>query len=317
MCDGMRVLVTGGAGFIGSHVIDRLVDSGYGVRVVDDLSTGKLANIQGHLERGKVEFVKGDIRDAERVKKCVHDVDAAVHLAALTSVPFSVRNPSLTYDVNVAGTRNLLRACAKEKVGKFVFISSCAVYGEPEFLPVNEKHPANPISPYAKSKWAAEQFCLGLSGKGLLRSIILRLFNVYGRRQGVNDYCGVITRFIERCKQGLPMVVYGDGSQTRDFVNVHDAVEAVLAAVENNQAEEEVFNIGSGKPVSVNELAKTVSELAGLNPEIVYDKPRVGDIKHSYADISKAEKLLGYKPKVALKDGLRVLLAKNVRSESC
>jgi UDP-glucose 4-epimerase len=229
----------------------------------------------------------------------------------MTSVPFSVSNPNFTYDTNVAGTLNLLISCAEEKVGKFVFISSCAVYGEPECLPVNEKCPTSPISPYAESKLAAEHFCLGFHEKQLLKSVVLRLFNVYGSRQGVNDYSGVITRFIDRSRQGLPLIIYGDGSQTRDFVHVSDVVEAVLISLENKDAEGEVFNIGSGAPISVLELAKAVLDLTGLNLEILYDEPRLGDIKYSYADISKAEKLLGYRPRLSLRDGLRTLLAEN------
>jgi UDP-glucose 4-epimerase len=304
-----KVLVTGGAGFIGSHVVDRLVADGCWVRVVDNLSTGRLQNITGHLERDKVDFVEGDVRDASVVEKSVEDVDVVVHLAAVTSVPFSVENPSFTFDVNVAGTLNLLRSCAEKKVGRFVFASSCAVYGEPKFLPLSEGHPTNPISPYAESKLAGEKFCLGFHEKKLLRSVVLRLFNVYGPRQGVNDYYGVITRFIERGRRGLPLVIYGDGWQTRDFVNIRDVVRAVSSAIESEYAEGNVFNIGSGKPTSVRELAEAVLESAGLDLQILNEEPRLGEIRHSYADISKAEKLLRYRPKVSLKDGLRALLA--------
>jgi UDP-glucose 4-epimerase len=307
-----NILVTGGAGFIGSHVVDRLVNSHYGVRVIDNLSTGNLSNIKKHIDSGRVSFVKGDIRDAQFVKDCARNVSAVIHLAAITSVPFSVENPDLTYDTNVAGTLNLLISSAEEKVAKFVFISSSAVYGEPDYLPIDENHVTKPISPYAESKLEAERFCMGFHEKQLLRAVVLRLFNVYGLRQGINDYSGVITRFINRGKQGLPLVVYGDGSQTRDFVNVCDVVEAILSAVDNKVAEGEVFNIGSGDPISICDLAKAILELAGLNLEIVCEKPRLGDITHSYTTISKAEKLLGYRPKVSLRDGLRTLLPENV-----
>jgi UDP-glucose 4-epimerase len=306
-----NVLVTGGAGFIGSHLVDSLVNCGYGVKVVDDLSTGKLSNIEGHLRSGMVDFVRGDIKDLELVKKCVHGVDVAIHLAAITSVPFSVENPHFTYDTNVGGTLNLLTSCAEEKVGKFVFVSSCAVYGEPTYLPVDEKHSTCPISPYAESKLAAELFCLGFHERQLLKAVVLRLFNVYGPRQGANDYSGVITRFIDRCRQGLPLIVYGDGSQTRDFVHVRDVVEAVLASLENGSTWGEALNIGSSVPISVLELAKTVSELTGSSFEILYDRSRLGDIKNSYADISKAKNLLGYRPKLSLREGIRALLAEN------
>ena len=306
-----RILVTGGAGFIGSHVVDRLVERGYGVRVIDNLSTGKLENLKGHLDGGGVDFVEGDVRDAKLVKKCVQGVDTVIHLAAVTSVPFSFENPDLTFEVNVAGTINLLFSCAKQKVGRFVFVSSCAVYGEPEFLPINEGHPTRPISPYAESKLAGEKYCLGFHESGLLRSVVLRLFNVYGLRQIVNDYCGVIMRFIDGGRRGLPLVVNGDGSQTRDFVNVGDVADAILSAVESSDVEGEVFNVGFGEPTSVDDLAMAVSECAGLKLEVVHGDPRSGDIKQSYADVSKAEKFLGYAPRVSLKDGLRTLLAGN------
>jgi UDP-glucose 4-epimerase len=304
----LKVLVTGGAGFIGSHMVDRLVNDGYDVRIIDDLSTGRIDNIQSLLSAGKVDFVKGDIRDVSLVTKSVDDVDDVVHFAALTSVPFSVKNPELTFDVNLCGTLNLIRACAQEDVGRFVFVSSCAVCGDPESLPVREEHRTDPISPYAESKLIAERYCLGFQERQLLRSVVLRFFNVYGPRQGMNDYSGVITRFIDRVRQKEPLVIYGDGSQTRDFVNVHDVVEAILASMKSGDAEGEVFNVGSGKPTSINELAKTILELAGVDLEIRYEKPRAGDIKDSYADISKAKKFLGYEPKISLRDGLRVLL---------
>jgi len=301
-------LVTGGAGFIGSHLVDRLVRDGYGVRVVDDLSTGRLDNIAGHLNAGKVDFVKGDIRDVSLVTKSVDDVDVVVHLAALTSVPFSVANPDLTFDVNLVGTLNLIRACAQEQVGRLVFVSSCAVCGDPEFLPVREEHRPNPISPYAESKLLGERYCLGFQDRQLLPSVVLRFFNVYGPRQGMNDYSGVITRFINLVRRKEPLVVYGDGSQTRDFVCVYDVIDAVLASMTSDDVEGEVFNVGSGKPTSISELAKTVLDLAGVDLMIRYEKPRAGDIKNSYADISKAKKLLGYEPKVSLRDGLQLLL---------
>jgi UDP-glucose 4-epimerase len=304
----LKVLVTGGAGFIGSHMVDRLVNDGYDVRIIDDLSTGRIDNIQSLLSAGKVDFVKGDIRDVSLVTKSVDDVDDVVHFAALTSVPFSVKNPELTFDVNLCGTLNLIRACAQEDVGRFVFVSSCAVCGDPESLPVREEHRTDPISPYAESKLIAERYCLGFQERQLLRSVVLRFFNVYGPRQGMNDYSGVITRFIDRVRQKEPLVIYGDGSQTRDFVNVHDVVEAILASMKSGDVEGEVFNVGSGKPTSINELAKTILELAGVDLEIRYEKPRAGDIKDSYADISKAKKFLGYEPKISLRDGLRVLL---------
>ena len=314
MLKNSKVVVTGGAGFIGSHLVNRLVDNGYAVTVVDNLSTGNLANIRNHVETGKIDFIKGDICDASLVKQTIEDVDTVFHLAAQTSVPFSMKNPQLTYETNVAGTLNLLAACARQKVHKFVLASSCAVYGEPRYLPVDEKHPNSPISPYAESKLAAERYCLGFHERQLCCSVVMRLFNVYGPRQSLNDYSGVITKFIERSKQKLPLVVYGNGSQTRDFVNVQDVVDVFLASMEKSEAEGEVFNVGSGKPTSINELAKTILELSGVNTTVSYHAPRLGDITNSYADISKAQKILGYQPKFSLTKGLEAMIAENALS---
>jgi UDP-glucose 4-epimerase len=303
-----RVLVTGGAGFIGSHFVDKIVTEGYNVRVLDNLSTGKLENLADHLKTKKVEFVSGDIRDNALIRKCLADVEIAVHFAAQTSVPFSVDHKDLTFDVNATGTQELLDACVKESVGKFVFASSCAVYGDPKCLPVNETCKTDPISPYAESKLLAEHYCFDFDKQKLLQSVVLRFFNVYGPRQPLNDYSGVITKFFDRAKRKEPLIVYGDGMQTRDFVSVHDVVDAVVACMTRVEAEGEVFNIGSGKPTRISDLAKTVLKLTGFGSKICYEKARSGDIKDSYADISKVQKLLNYKPKVNLSDGLRELL---------
>ncbi len=305
-----KVLVTGGAGFIGSHVVDQLVDEGYEVRVLDNLSTGKIENIKGHLSSGKVELVEGDIRDSSIVAESLDGVSKVVHMAALVSVSLSIENPDLTFDINLLGTLNLLRSSIAKHIDKFVFISSCAVCGDPEVLPVTEQTRTNPISPYAESKLIGERYCLGFSERQFLSSVVLRFFNVYGPRQGINDYSGVITRFIDRCGQKLPLTIYGDGSQTRDFVNVKDVAAAVVTSINNSNSESQVINIGSGKATTINELAKTIIELSGVDTKITYEGSRVGDIKESYADISKAKRLLGYEPKVSLREGLGILLEK-------
>jgi UDP-glucose 4-epimerase len=304
----IKALVTGGAGFIGSHLVDRMVANDYAVRVIDDLSTGKLANIQGHLNNGRVDFVKGDIRDKKLTQKTLQDINVVFHLAAITSVPFSVQNPALTTDVNVQGTLNLLGSSVKEKVDKLVFISSCAVYGEPNYLPVDEKHPTQPISPYAESKITAENACRNYHEKQLLQTTIFRLFNVYGPRQDHNEYSGVITRFFENCKQNLPLTIYGDGSQTRDFIHVHDAATTILSSSTQKAAEGQIFNLGSGKPTTIQNLACTILKMERKPVNITYSPPRPGDIKHSYADISKAKQLLDYTPRYALKKGLNTLI---------
>ena len=304
---GKKFLVTGGAGFIGSHVVDRLVNEDCEVRVLDDLSTGKLENIQTHLRSGKVELVKGDIRDASLVTKSLDGVSKVIHMAALDSVPLSVENPDLTFDINLLGTLNLLRSSIEQHVNRFVFVSSCAVFGDPISLPVTEETRTNPISPYAESKLIGERYCLGFSERQLLHTVVLRFFNVYGSRQSGNNYSGVVTSFIDRCRFKLPLVIYGDGTQKRDFINVKDVAEAILISTIIKSAVGEVFNIGTGEPTSINDLAKTIIELAGGDLKITYVKSRAGDIKNSYSDISKAKKLLDFEPKVSLQEGLQIL----------
>lgn len=310
-----KILVSGGAGFIGSHVLECLVKEGYSVRVLDDLSTGKVDNIRGLIDGGSVELIQGDIRDASIVNSCLSDVEAVIHMAALVSVPLSVKNPDLTFDINLTGTLNLLRSSAQRHLRKFVFISSCAVCGDPQTLPVTEETKPNPISPYAESKLLGERYTLGFSQRGLLPSTILRFFNVYGERQGLNDYSGVITKFINFANKNIPITIYGDGSQTRDFVNVKDVAKAVFSAVES-KVDGEVFNVGSGQATSINELATTILELAGVEKTIRYEGVRSGDIKHSYSDISKTKRLLGYQPEISLKDGLQSLIDSSFSSSS-
>jgi len=305
----LNLLVTGGAGFIGSHLVDRLVSRGYNVKVLDNLSTGNLANIQGQIDNGKVEFVKGDITSLEQVKACMTGIDVVFHLAAQISVPLSMKNPQFTYQTNVNGTINLLSSLAsKNPEGKFVFISSCAVYGEPQYLPVDENHPTNPISPYAESKLLGEYYTLGFNQNRLLKTAALRFFNVYGVRQGLNDYSGVITKFIDRLKQNQPLTIYGDGSQTRDFVHITNIVDAIVACLENPQAEGQVFNIGTGNGLTIEDLANSLIELSGASSTINHAPVREGDIKFSYANIKKAATQLNYAPSMPLNTGLHELL---------
>ncbi len=301
-------LVTGGAGFIGSHLVDRLINEGYSVRVIDNLTTGEMRNIEAHVKNGKVSFINGDIRDSGLIKKCVDGVDIVAHLAALTSVPFSVDHPDLVYDVNVSGSLNLMHAAIEAGVGRFVFASSCAVFGDTTVLPVGESAKFNPISPYAESKLAIERCCRGFSQRGVLGSVVLRFFNVFGPRQGLSEYSGVITKFFGCCRNHSPLVIFGDGLQTRDFVSVFDVVEGVYAAMTQSGVEGEVFNIGSGRATTINQLAQAVLDLTGADVGIRYEPPRLGDIKESYADIAKAKRLLRFQPKVSLREGLAALV---------
>ncbi|MCW4030139.1 MAG: SDR family NAD(P)-dependent oxidoreductase [Candidatus Bathyarchaeota archaeon] len=305
------ILVTGGAGFIGSHLVSRLVELGYRVVILDNLYTGKLENLSSVLRSGLVDFVKGDITDQMTVKQCVTDADCVIHLAAQTSVPFSVADPDFNNKVNIDGSRILLEECVSHSVKKFVFVSSCAVYGDPTYLPLDEHHPTNPISPYAESKRVIEKECLRLNAEHLLNSVVLRFFNVYGARQGLNDYSGVITKFMDRIKSKQSLVIYGDGSQTRDFVYVEDIVNSIVLAYESSTVLGEIFNVGSGVATSIEELAQTMLRLTGANSQISYLPYRPGEIRCSYANISKANELLGYKPQFLLPRGLRDLLSWN------
>ncbi len=310
-----RVLITGGAGFIGSHVTDRLVNAGFDVRIVDDLSAGKFYNIEQSLKTNRATFVKGNLADPAIAKKSVKDVDAVVHLAAVTSIPFSYLHPDLTFAMNVNATASLLNSCLSADVLRFVFVSSCSVYGEPSYVPIDENHPTCPVSPYAVSKLKGEQECNRILEKYGLDVVTLRLFNVYGSRQAVSLDSGVVSRFVDLARCGKPLVVQGDGLQTRDFINVSDVADLVLKVLTTATAKGEVFNIGSGQPTSVNNLAKTVLEMTDSRSNIVYEDPREGDTRNSYADISKAGVLLDFKPKVPLERGLLSLMSETFHVE--
>lgn len=309
-----KVLVTGGAGFIGSHTVDRLIKEGNTVRILDNLSSGNLRNVEAHLESGAAELIKGDIRDSKVVKESLRGIDAVAHFAALVSVPVSVKDPELTFDINLKGTQNMLKLSAEAGVSRFVFISSCAVCGDPEVLPVTEEIKTAPISPYAESKLLGERYTQGFDMRGLLRTVVLRFFNVYGPRQTLNDYSGVITRFMDSCIQKKPLTIYGDGSQTRDFVNVADVAAAVVASI-NSSVSGEVFNVGSGQSTTIKQLAETIIELSNQKVGINFVDERGGDIKHSYADISKTRRMLHFEPSITLYDGLRDLYALKVSEE--
>jgi UDP-glucose 4-epimerase len=303
--DYSRVLVSGGAGFIGSHLVDRLLADGFEVVVLDNLYGGRVENVKPHMGEGGFRFVQGDVRDSSVVKELVKGVDAVFHLAALVSVPESFKDPVLTNDVNVGGTLNLLRACVGSDVKRFVYASSCAVYGEAESLPLREDSPLRPASPYAVSKLAAENYVRVFG----LETVCLRFFNVYGSRQVYSEYSGVMTQFINCLTKDRPLVVFGDGEQTRDFVHVQDVVEANMLALKNKGVVGEVFNVATGVATTINKLANVLLSAANrTHLKMVHSEPRKGDIKHSVADISKARGKLHYDPKVLLKDGLEELL---------
>jgi UDP-glucose 4-epimerase len=302
-----KVLVTGGAGFIGSHLVDKLISRGYSVVVLDNFHSGEMESFCEVLGRESFEVIEGDIRDRKAVREAMDGVDAVVHLAALIDVKESVSGPFETHDVNVNGTLNVLNEAVRSDVRKFLFASSTAVYGEGNPLPLEEEHLLNPISPYAASKVSAEYYCRAFNNCYGLSTVVLRFFNVYGLGQKNGAYSGVITRFLQNALKGEPLIVYGDGKQTRDFILVDDVVEATLLALENANSKGETFNVCTGKPTAVNELVQIVKEVLKRDLKVIYDKPRKGDIKNNYGDPSKAEEILGFKAKISLREGLERL----------
>lgn len=301
--------MTGGAGFIGSHLVERLMKEGYEVVVLDNFFSGNTENIRQCLKSEMFCLVRGDIRNSNDVKEAIKNVDAVFHLAAIVSVPLSVENPLLVNDVNVKGTLNVLEAGSKADVKRFICASSCAVYGEVNRLPIDERCPTDPLSPYAVSKLAAEFYCKLYNRNYGLDTLCLRYFNVYGPRQARNSYSGVIQRFIDRLEQRRSPIVYGDGLQTRDFVHVEDIIEANMLALKCQKGYGDSFNVGTGKPTTIKQLAEILLALkGGSNLKPKYVDHRKGDIRKSWADIRKAERTLGYKPKIPLKKGLKTLL---------
>ncbi len=303
-----RVLVTGGAGFIGSHLVDRFLKEGFEVTVIDNFDTGRLQNIDQHRGKGEFHLIRDDIRDFNLVKEIMKDVDVVFHEAALSSVTLSVENPILTNDINVTGTLNLLKASSNLHVKRFIYASTAAIYGDTTSPQKRENMPPNPKSPYGVSKLAAENYVKIFHKVYGLETVSLRYFNVYGPRQRFDiqsAYGGAITVFINRLLRNMPPIIYGDGKQTRDFIYIQDVVEANMLALSTKNAAGEVFNIGTGTTVSVNQVANTLKEVINRkNLKNIHADPRPSDIRQSYADITKASKILGFHPKVPLKEGL-------------
>jgi UDP-glucose 4-epimerase len=302
-----KVLVTGGAGFIGSHLVDKLISEGFEVTILDDLSSGKTENL--NLKNVRIHFLRGDVRDKETVRKALGNVDFVFHLAAKIDVHFSVKEPLLVNDINLNGSLCLLNESTRQNVRRFIFASSCAVYGEPIYVPTDEEHPTNPLSPYAASKLAVENYCQVFSKIYGFDTVCMRFFNVYGPRQQVGPYSGVIIRFINRLKQSKPPIIFGDGTQTRDFVHVKDVVEALFKTIGLRKCSGDKINIGSGKETSIMELAELIIKKFGLkNVKPVFDNSVSYDIKRSCANIEKAKHMLGYEPRISLEDGLDTLI---------
>lgn len=300
-------LVTGGAGFIGSNLALGSVEAGMRVRVLDDLSTGRLSNLEGSLD--DLELIDADLRDPEAVHAATEGMSVVFHLGAIPSVARSLADPRSTHDVNVTGTLNVLLAARDSDCQKVVFASSSAVYGEHKTFPLSEGLVCRPISPYGVSKLAGERYLQTFHASFGLPTVALRFFNVFGPRQDPKaEYAAVVPRFIARTIGREPVTIYGDGEQARDFVFVDDVVRAcMLAADAGPDGWGGAFNVARGERHTVNELASTIAELVGGDvPPPSHVEPRVGDVRESYADLGEAQRVLGYSPQHSLRDGLRV-----------
>ena len=297
-------LVTGAAGFIGSHIVDELLNRGWSVTGLDNLSTGRQSNLVA-TDSTDFELIEGDLRDETTLETAIEDVDIVFHHAASISVPKSVERPARTTDINCTGTAKLLEAARNKGVDRVVLASSAAVYGSNVEIPVSEEAPTEPESPYALSKRYTEQLALQYAEQHELDAIALRYFNVFGPRQDPEgEYAAVIPQFIQLMSDGHRPVIYGDGEQSRDFVHVDDIVAANLAAA-TADCEREIFNVASGNRVTINELVETINAVLGTDLQPKYDDPRPGDVRHSQASISKAESMLGYSPQLGLYNGLQ------------
>jgi UDP-glucose 4-epimerase len=309
MEDGMRILVTGGAGFIGGHLVESLLKQGHTVRVVDNLSTGNLDNLIA--VRGQIEFILGDVSDIQTAMQVAEGMDAISHQAAVPSVPRSVNNPQEAHQACATTTLNMLCAAKEHQVKRFVYAASSSAYGDNPEQPKQECMRPEPRSPYAAAKLAGEHYleafhaCYGLDG------IALRYFNIFGPRQDPSSpYSGVIARFISLMSQGIRPTIFGDGSQSRDFTYVANAVHAnVLALTSSDRLPGCAVNIGTGARISLNLLVRELNQLLGAALEPIYDSPRAGDVQHSLASIAKAQAVLGYKPVVEFDTGLALTLA--------
>lgn len=300
----MRYLVTGGAGFIGSHIVHELLRRGHSVAVLDDFSSGKEQNLSGLL--GKIDVLQNSITDLEMTRAAARGADYIIHLAARTSVPRSVEDPIGNNLVNVDGTLNVLVAAREAGVRRVVFSASSAAYGESPSLPKIESMPAEPISPYGVSKLVGESYCHVFSRTYGLETVSLRYFNVFGPRQDPSSqYSGVLSRFITAVIAGQPPTVFGDGEQSRDFTYVDNIVDLTLRACETPGVSGKIFNGGTGGRFTLNHTLQLLSKISGKPVQAKYDSPRTGDILHSQADISLAQKLLGYSPAVGFEEGLR------------
>jgi nucleoside-diphosphate-sugar epimerase len=303
--DSVKVLVTGGAGFIGSHIVDRLLAEGHSVRVLDNFATGRRENLLDVLS--DIELVEGDIESYEDVQNAVSGCEVVLHQGALPSVPRSVQDPLKSNATNVTGTLNVLLAARDSGVRRVVYASSSSIYGANPDLPEHEGLLPQPISPYAVAKLAGEGFCRSFNEVFSLEAVALRYFNVFGPRQDSHSQYAV-PNFITALLNGGHPVIYGDGEQSRDFTYVGNVVEGNLLAMTAAGVAGKAYNLAAGERTTLNELLRHIGSLVGREPDARYEPPRLGDVKHSHADVSAAERDLGYSPSVSIAEGLRLTL---------
>ena len=301
----MKFLITGGAGFIGSNIAERILTLGNEVRILDDFSTGREENLSDFIS--DVELIRGDLRDLDVVSKAVTGMDYVLHQGALPSVPRSIKDPITTNDVNTGGTLNILKASLEKGVKRVICASSSSVYGNSPTLPKDESMPMNPLSPYAVAKMAAESYCRNFYKVYGLETVALRYFNVFGPKQDPNSqYSAVIPLFFGLMKEGTSPTIYGDGLQSRDFTFITNVIDANLKACTADGAAGQMFNIGYGKQHTLLNLVENINEIMSTSIEAIFGENRQGDVKHSLADISKARLILGYEPEITFKEGLKI-----------
>jgi UDP-glucose 4-epimerase len=299
----LTILVTGGAGFIGSNLIEYLVNNNFNVKVLDNFSTGKKENLISVVDN--IEVIENDIRNFEIVKSVIKNVEYVFHFAALSSVPLSVSNPILANEINITGTLNLLRASAEENVKKFIFASSSAVYGNSNNLPIAENNILKPLSPYAITKLAGEEYCKVFSKIYGLNTVSLRYFNVFGPKQNpLSEYSAVIPKFIKAMKSDNRPVIYGDGLQSRDFIYIENIIDALTKCAFKDFEPGLVMNCACNKQTNLIMLVDYINQILGKTIKPKFENERKGDIKHSYADISLIKNVIDFEPKIDLKEGL-------------